>query len=148
MKTFIKIIVTIVLIVAFINLFFIAKGYSYASNIEISIKGEDGTYKIVEPYNYNLSKIKNYFAFTNFYTNHKEVKESECIYKVLINEKDIICYDKGNYGTYKRRIDTISDIKEKVKEKDINAQSEDTYKTTNIALNKKFIKLLTSLGDN
>ena len=71
----------------------------------------------------------------------------KCSYKININDHDLICYD-GNedfYATYSRRIDSVDDIKEKIKKKNIKAIGNDKYNVKTFKLNEDFAKMLIEL---
>ncbi len=149
MERFFYFLLSIVLIIAIIfGIYFVSK-YSYVEGVGISVYTEDKEYLFIDPYRYDVNKIKKYFMFSSTLFNHskKYNKEIKCLYKVSINDSDIICYDgnKDGYAKYSKRIDTIDDVKEKVKKKNIEAVGENKYKTKVIKLTKDFTKMLVDL---
>ncbi len=149
MERFFNFLLSIVLIIAIIfGIYFVSK-YSYVDRVGISVYTEDKEYMVIDPYRYDVNKIKKYFMLSSTFFNHskKYNKKVKCLYKVSINDNDIICYDgnKEGYAKYSKRIDTIDDVKEKVKKKNIEAVGENKYKTKVIKLNKDFTKMLVDL---
>ena len=142
-------IISVVLIIAIIlGIYFVHK-YSYIDSIEISVFTEEKEYSTIEHYLYDVNKIKKYFMFYNTLINYrkKHDKKIECLYRVTINSTDLICYDgnKDGYAKYSRRIDTVDDVKEKIKKKNIEAVGENKYRTKVIKLNKKLADMLVGL---
>ncbi len=142
MKTMLRVGISIVSIVVIVILLYLAKKYSYIETIEISIKDGD-SYFVVEPYRYDLNQIKKYYTFTNTIRNYKIDKSFKCLYKINLNDTDVICYDGGEYALYSKNVESIDDVKDAVSNKDIKVnKSKKTSKV--IKMNKSFAKLLKS----
>ena len=149
MKRALNVILSIILIIVIIIVIYFVHKYSYIENIEISVLNEDNKYMVIEPYRYDVNKIKKYFMLSNtlFDSSKKYKKEIECLYKVNISDHDMICYDgnESNYALYSRRLDSIDDIKEKVKNKNIKAIGDGRYEVKTFKLHKDFAKMLIDL---
>ena len=143
MRHFIRIIISLVGIAIIVVLGYFANRYSYIDNVTISIK-ENNEYYTIEPYRYDINKIKRYFMFTDTFTDHKVEEAFECLYRVVINDTDEICYDGGTHALYTKNKESLNDLKESVKKKDINVKKSKAV-TKTIVLNKGFRDLLKSL---
>ncbi len=144
MSKILKAFLGIVLIIIIVILFFFANRYSYIDTIEISLK-ENGKTVTVEPYRYDVNKIRRYYMFTNTFINHSEVDiEFECIYRVRINDTDEICYDEGKYALYTKNYESLDDIKEAVSNKELKVKKSKKNSKI-IIMNQKFAKLLKEL---
>ena len=142
-------IISIFLIIAIVvGIYFVHK-YSYIDNIEISVLTEENEYMTIEPYLYDVNMIKKNFMFSStlFDKADKYNKEVTCSYKIIINNDDIICYDgnKDGYAKYSRRVDSIDDVKEKIKKKKIEAVGNAKYIVKIIKLKKDLADMLVGL---
>ena len=138
---------SVLLIIVIVITFYFVHKYSYIETIEISVFTDENEYMLIEPYRYDINKIKKYFMISNTLISQKTDKEIECIYKVNINDHDLICYDGNDdyLATYSRRIDTVDDVKEKIKKKNVKAIGDDKYEVKTFKMNKDFAKMLVDL---
>ena len=143
MSKFLRAFLGVLLVIAVIVLFFFANRYSYIDTIEISIK-ENGEYITIDPYRYDINKIRRYYMFTNTIINHDLKEDFECKYLVFINNTDEICYDGGKYALYIKNSESLEDIKEAVKNKDIKVNKSKVSQKI-IVMNKGFAKILKEL---
>ena len=133
--------VLLVIIVAV--LFFFANRYSYIDTIEISVL-EDEKYITVDPYQYDLNKIRRYYMFTNTFINHDVKEEFACKYRVLINNSDELCYDGGKYALYTKNFESLDDVKEAISKKELKINKSKSSQKI-IVMNKSFAKMLEEL---
>ena len=81
MRHFIRIIISLIGISAVVILCYFANRYSYIETVSISIK-ENDEYLTIEPYRYDINKIKRYFMFTNTIADNNVKEAFECLYKI------------------------------------------------------------------
>ena len=144
MSKILRVILGVLLVIIVIILFYFANRYSYIETIEISIK-DNNEYFTVEPFRYDINRIRKYYMFTNTIIDHEGIEEAfECVYKVRINNTDEICYDGGTYALYTKNIESLDDLKDAVSTKNINIKKSKVKRKV-IVMNKSFAKMLKEL---
>lgn len=147
MKRFLRGFLCIVLIVVIVIAIYFAHKYSYIETVTISVLNESSEYVVIEPYRYDVNKIKRYYMFSNTLSRVKTNKKMECKYKIDVNETDFICYDGNSdyLATLSKRLDTVDDVKAKVKSKDLKAIGDNKYEVKTFKMQKAFAKMLIDL---